>query len=386
MQRLFRSASAGRAASVDIQQEIARSRAASGGPVRSASRDASMKKIWIDLDNSPHVPFFAPIIEELENRGYSVTLTARSAFQVCGLADLYHFKYTRIGRHYGRHKVLKVIGLCIRAARLVPFALRERPALGVSHGSRAQLLACRFLGIPSLLILDYEFARALFAPTWAMAPEVIPESAVRFKGKSLRRYPGIKEDVYVGKFQPDPAIRAELGLADDHVVATVRPPANEAHYHNPASEELFHALMDLLGRQSAVKAVVLPRNEAQAGWLRATWPVLFESGRAIIPRRAVDGLNLIWNSDLVVSGGGTMNREAAALGVPVYSIFRGKIGAVDRYLADQGRLILLETPEDVRTKIDLRRRRQAPPDAGRSNLALRKIVDNISSLIQSAPS
>jgi len=44
-------------------------------------------KIWIDLDNTPHVPFFKPIIRELEKRGHEVVLTARDAFQVCELAD-----------------------------------------------------------------------------------------------------------------------------------------------------------------------------------------------------------------------------------------------------------------------------------------------------------
>jgi uncharacterized protein len=354
---------------------------ARAGSKHSSTSVADGKKIWIDLDNTPHVPFFAPIIEELERRGYQVVLTARSAFQVCGLADLYHFNYRRIGSHYGKHKLFKAVGLCIRAAQLVPFAIREQPALAVSHGSRAQLLASRLLRIPSLLLLDYEFAQVLFAPTWAMAPEVIPNSAIRFPPKSLRRYPGIKEDVYVAKFEPRTEIRAELGLGEDQIVATVRPPASEAHYHNPASDGLFRVLMDFLGKEAAVKTVLLPRNGRQAAWLRDTWPALFASGKVMIPQHPVDGLNLIWHSDFVVSGGGTMNREAAALGVPVYSIFRGKIGAIDRYLADQGRLVLLETAEDVRSKIALRRRGRTGTHVGRCQPALRTIVDNISSLI-----
>ena len=104
-----------------------------------------------------------------------------------------------------------------------------------------------------------------------------------------------------------------------------------------------------------MKLVVLPRNEKQAEELKKQWPTLFSNGTMRIPARVVNGLNLIWASDFVISGGGTMNREAAALGVPVYSVFRGKIGAVDRYLAGQGRLVLLEGVEDVRTKIAVAR-------------------------------
>ncbi|MGH9407504.1 MAG: DUF354 domain-containing protein [Terriglobia bacterium] len=343
------------------------------------------KKIWIDLDNTPHVPFFAPIIEELSGRGYSIHLTARAAFQVCELADLFHLDYQCIGRHYGKHRALKAAGLVVRGIQLLPFALRERPDLALSHGSRPQLLVAALLRIPSVLILDYEFARALLSPTWAMAPDVIPDSSVRFSKKRLLRYPGIKEDVYAPRFRPDASIQAQLGLDQDHVIVTVRPPANEAHYHNPQSEGLFKALIEFLAAKPQVRTILLPRNDRQAAWLRSAWPALFTAGKAIIPEDALDGLNLIWHSDLVISGGGTMNREAAALGVPVYSIFRGKIGAVDRYLADQGRLILLESVEDVRTKIVLNRRcRPAMPQNGHS-APLQKIVDDIVRITQPQP-
>ncbi|MGA8865315.1 MAG: DUF354 domain-containing protein, partial [Candidatus Sulfotelmatobacter sp.] len=112
--------------------------------------------------------------------------------------------------------------------------------------------------------------------------------------------------------------------------------------------------------------------------LRSAWAEALASRKLLIPDHVEDGLNLIWNSDLVISGGGTMNREAAAMGVPVYSIFRGKIGAVDRYLAQEGRLVMVETVEDVRTKIKaVRRSRQLQRSNGRNVSALETIVDNI---------
>ncbi|MGH9452517.1 MAG: DUF354 domain-containing protein [Terriglobia bacterium] len=335
--------------------------------------------IWIDLDNSPHVPFFVPIIQELERRGHSVTLTARDAFQVCGLANFFGLKYKQVGRHYGKYSVLKAYGLCVRALQLFPTGWSPKPDLALSHGSRSQTLAAGIWGIPSLVILDYEFAKrlALFGPTWVMAPEVIPSSAIHHDPRRVLTYPGIKEDVYVPGFRPDPAIKAQLGLNGDSVVITVRPPANEAHYHNPESDELFDAVMDLLGRTPHAKIVLLPRNAKQETSVRAAWAALFSTGKIIVPKHAVDGLNLIWHSDLVISGGGTMNREAAALGVPVYSIFRGRIGAVDQYLADTGRLVLLKNPQDVRTRLILNRRPRPvdPPHAAIDTLTA--IVDSV---------
>jgi len=344
------------------------------------------KKIWVDLDNSPHVPFFTPIIEELESRGFRLLVTARDCFQVCELADLFDLNYKRIGRHYGRNKLLKLIGLATRALQLAPTIIREKPDAALSHGSRSQLLAAAIMRIPSVVILDYEFVRGVvfIKPSWVIVPEVIPNDAIRFDPNRILRYPGIKEDVYVSRFRPDPAIGASLGLNGKDLLVTVRPPANEAHYHNPQSEELFAAVIDFLGRHPDARVILLPRNHRQEISLLRSYPALFKAGKLLVPKRAVDGLNLIWHSDLVISGGGTMNREAAALGVPVYSIFRGKIGAVDRYLADTGRLVLLESIEDVRTKIVLNRRRRPSTVESRPSIALRKIVDDIAAIVTSA--
>jgi predicted glycosyltransferase len=339
-------------------------------------------KIWIDLDNTPHVPFFAPIIQELHRRGYSVVLTARAAFQVCELADLYHLDYKRIGRHYGKNKLMKAVGLCIRTLQVLPVVAHERPVLAVSHGSRSQLLAAAMLGIPSVLLQDYEFARLLLGPTWIMMPEVVGDSAAGFPAGRVLEYPGIKEDVYVPGFVPNPLIRAELGLNEGEIVATVRPPANEAHYHNPESGRLFDAVMQVVSERCDTRIVALPRNERQAAWLRTAWPNLFSARKIVVPQHAVDGLSLIWYSDLVISGGGTMNREAAALGVPVYSIFRGRLGAVDRYLAEKGRLVLLESIDDVRSKIVLQRRQRPMAPQIRESAVLQKIVDDIVRMIK----
>ena len=348
-------------------------------PAVDSSRTVRPKRIWIDLENSPHVPFFKPIIEELEKRGHAVVLTARDCFQVCELADLFGLRYRRVGRHYGKHTTAKFAGLIIRAVQMSPLVLRPRPDLALSHGSRSQFVLSSLLRIPTLTIFDYEYSKwvRFFQPSWVMVPEVMPEAVVGVGRERLLRYPGIKEDVYAPAFRPDPSLRQRLGLAEDDLVVTIRPPANEAHYHNPESEVLLDAVFELLARRPEARAVLVPRTSKQGNELRRRWPQLFESRQVFVPEHVVDGLDLIWASDLVISGGGTMNREAAALGVPVYSIFRGRIGAVDRYLQESGRLTLLESTRDVRSKLNLaRRRRGSAPQVDRHN-TLQTVVDNI---------
>jgi hypothetical protein len=342
------------------------------------------KRIWIDLDNSPHVPFFIPIIDELEKRGYSIFLTARDAYQVVELLDLHHLSCKKIGRHYGKSKTMKVIGACYRALQLIRAARKEDLALAVSHGSRSQLIVAAMLRIPSVAIFDYEYAKSLKAirPTWTMMPEVIYPDGDPHHNERALKYPGLKEDVYVPRFCPDPTTRSRLGVSDQELMVTVRPPASEAHYHNPKSDDLFHAAIDFLGQKPEVRTVLLPRNERQAVWVRNEWPELIKSSKVIIPDHVVDGLNLLWFSDLAISGGGTMNREAAALGVPVYSIFRGAIGGVDRHLSESGRLVLIENVEDLSSKISLRRwkRPETPPKS--QNDTLSAIIHNVVSILE----
>jgi len=276
----------------------------------SESRQLSKKKIWVDLDNSPHVPFFIPIKRELEERGYEVLLTARDAYQVSELVEFYGLNCRKIGRHFGKNKFLKVVGVVTRALRLIPFLLKERPELAVSHGSRAQILASSLLGIKSINIGDYEFVQDLviFRPSWMIVPEIIPTESVGSRKNNILKYRGIKEDVYVPSFRANPSVRNELGLTEQDMVVSIRPPASEAHYHRPESDDLFNAVMEYLKDQPDIKIVLLPRNAHQEAEVREKWPELISRRRVIIPERVVDGLNLIWFSDFVVSGGGTMNR------------------------------------------------------------------------------
>jgi uncharacterized protein len=346
----------------------------------------SQKRVWIDIDNSPHVLFFAPIIEELKRQGVDVRLTARDAYQVSDLLAHYHIDCKVIGGHSGKNKALKALVNCARALQLAPTVARMRPHLGLSHGSRAQVLVCKALGVPSMVLDDYEFSirTGFLESDWTVMPDVIPDAAMSKHCDRVRKYPGLKEDAYVARLLPDPEILRELKISGNPLIVTLRPPADEAHYHDPASDALYSEVVRFLGSQPGVLAVVLPRNARQAKRLQTQWADLIRLGKMIIPGRALDGLNLLWFSDLVVSGGGTMSREAAALGVPAYSVFRGKIGAVDRYLARDGRLTLIETQDDVERKIKLQRwSRPSAPDRS-LRPALTTIIKHVTSVLWDA--
>ncbi|HUO36175.1 MAG TPA: DUF354 domain-containing protein [Candidatus Acidoferrum sp.] len=364
-----------------VQSEI---RLTHASPSRARQCSGLANRIWIDIDNSPHVPFFLPIIDELRKLDFELLLTARDMYQVCELLDFYHLPCKVIGGHYGKNKALKVLSNCTRAVQLIPVAAAFRARLAVSHGSRAQVLVGKTLRIPTLMMHDYEHSikTGFLEPDWTMMPDVIPNEVMSKHPERALKYHGLKEDVYVPRFRPDSSVLSRLGIDSNHLVITMRPPATEAHYHNPEAEILFDAAIRKIAAEPGARGVILPRNARQSKQLKEKWAALISTGRMVIPDAPLNGLNIIWFSDLVVSGGGTMNREAAALGVPVYSVFRGKIGAVDQYLSRNGRLTLLESVEDVNKRLLLRRwtRPQNSNDSDRP--ALRNIVGAIQDIME----
>lgn len=340
-------------------------------------------KIWIDLDNSPHVLFFAPIISELERRGHRVWVTARDRFQIDELATMHDIPHIMVGKDYGKNKLIKISGLLYRAFQLLPIILQDKPDIALSHGSRSQVIASKIAGIPTVMIIDYEFVRLhfpFFCYDNIFIPDAIPIKSIKAKCNNIWRYPGIKEDVYAPGFEPTEEILDELGISQDKVVVTIRPPATNAHYHNVRSEKLFNDVVQFVAEDPDTVIVMLPRNEIQGRAIRETWPGLLETDKMIIPQKALDGLNLTWHSDLVISAGGTMIREAAALGVPAYSIFTGETGCVDRHLAETGRLKLIANSADFLTTIKLEKR--IPHELGlRTDRTLNVIVDKLEDVI-----
>ncbi len=344
-------------------------------------------RIWVDMDNAPHVLTLAPLVRELERRGCKVEITARDYGQTLPLLEAYGLPHRCVGTHAGKNKIKKVAGLLARSIALWSFARRQRFDAVLSHGARGCLLPARLFGLPLIVLMDYEHVFSLPFRRWArliLMPEAIPDDKLVRLGFDLSRvakYPGLKEELYVNDFEPDSKSLRQAGIDLDRIVVVMRPPATMAHYHNPKSETLFFAALDYLGAHPGVQIVLLPRTSTQgAEILRRSHG---KNGNLIVPKTVLQGPNLIWHADLVVGGGGTMNREAACLGLPVYSLFCGPSGAVDRYLIDSGKMQRL-TSETQLGQIALGKRVPKPlrDHLQRSKMLLNYISDKIWSVLQ----
>jgi len=301
-------------------------------------------KVWVDMTNSPHVPFFRPLIRLLEGRGHDVRVSARDFAQTLELLDAAAIAHDIAGPPHGgagRAGKIRAMGSRLRALRA--WAKPQQFDLALSHASHELPLAARSLGVPSAYAYDYEFARAQHtlgsrAATRVIAPAAIPQDRLDRLGATaakLRRYPGLKEEYYLSGFVPDPGVITALGLNPARVLAVVRTPPEMSLYHRHGNP-LFADVLKRLGSDPSVQAVVLPRTPDQRAALRgAAWPSL------VVPEHAIDAQSLIALADLVVSAGGTMNREAVALGTPVWTTFAGTLGAVDEALIAEGRLVEL---------------------------------------------
>ncbi len=309
-------------------------------------------KVWIDLDNSPHVLFFVPIIRALERDGMEVLVTARDFSQTQELAMAQGLDFETIGEHRTHHHfATRVVGTVRRAGQLANYVRKKRPDVAISHGSRGLVLAAWMLGIPSMTLYDYEFISSRVfnqLSSRILAPSVVNPETLRQRGLDLHKftpYPGLKEEVYVYDFQPERSVLTQLNLDQQRVIITVRPPAEWAHYHDEKSGLLFRTLVERLRSEESAQVVVLPRTLQQMKNLVVKYGMASKPFQIV--EHAIDGLSLIWYSDAVFSGGGTMVREAALLGADVYSIFAGKPGSADQALASSGRLKLISEVSEI---------------------------------------
>jgi predicted glycosyltransferase len=314
--------------------------------------------IWFDLDNSPHVPLFRPILCELKKRNVDYFVTARDFAQTKDLLRYWNIEHILVGVHGGRNKVGKIVNLLQRSNRLTKEIRGKEITLAVSHGSRTQLVAAKGMGIPSILMVDYEYTERKifnFLASWLLVPSLIPEQRLAAAGFNLRkvvRYTGFKEEIYLKDFVPDLAFRKQIGLSDDQVLVTLRPPSTTSNYHEGKSERLFQQCLEHFSTDSGTVCLVMNRTDAELDLIPAS---LRKKENISILSKPVDGLQLLWHSDIVVSGGGTVNREAALLGIPTYSIFTGRRPYLDEYLQEIGKLKFLESSVDINS-VEVHRR------------------------------
>jgi predicted glycosyltransferase len=307
-------------------------------------------RVWLDISNSPQVAFFRPLVRLLESRGHVVAISTRDYAQTIELLELHSLPHDVIGPgHGGAGRAGKARAMAGRVRALRAYAKGRGFDVAISHASHELPLVARSLGIPSAYAFDYELARVQHglgcrAARRVVVPDAIPQDRLDRLGASaakVRAYPGLKEEYYLHGFEPDAAALDALGLDRGRVLVVVRTPPEVSLYHRHGNP-LFSEVLERLGRDPEVQAVVLPRTGAQAEAIQSLGlPSL------VLPQHAVDAQSLVARCDLVVSAGGTMNREAVALGVPVYTTFAGEIGAVDEALIRDGRLRKLVSADEL---------------------------------------
>jgi predicted glycosyltransferase len=302
-------------------------------------------RVWVDLTNSPHVLVMRPLIAAMSADGHEVEVTARDFAQTLELCRRFGMKHAAIGRHRGGRLAGKAVGLVSRSLALARWARGRRFDVALGHGSNDVTVAASLLRIPSATAFDYEWAKAQHQVNCRLARAVVVPKAIPperlypygARGK-IRAYEGLKEEYYLADFEPDEAVLAELGLTRERPLVVVRTPPAVSLYHRFENPLFARVLERLAGGEAQV--VVLPRTAEQRAELRR-----FEA--FVVPERAIDAQSLVAYADLVISAGGTMNREAVALGTPVFTTFEGRLGAVDEALLREGRLRRLDDPEQI---------------------------------------
>jgi uncharacterized protein len=297
-------------------------------------------RVWVDLTNSPHVLVMRPLIDAMRADGHEVEVTARDFAQTLELCERFGIEHTAVGRHRGGRVASKALGLASRSLALTRWARGRGFDVAMGHGSNDVSVAAKLLRVPSATAFDYEWATAQHQVNCRLARAVVvpdaipPERLERYgaRGK-IHAYPGLKEEYYLADFEPVPAVLGELGLDRERPIVVVRTPPEVSLYHR-FENPLFGKVLD---RLRGTQTVVLPRTPAQRA----------ELGEFIVPEHAIDAQSLVAYADLVISAGGTMNREAVALGTPVFTTFEGRLGAVDEALLREGRLRRLDDPGQI---------------------------------------
>ena len=303
-------------------------------------------RVWVDMTASAHVLVFRPLIEILRERGDEVEITSREYAQTQQLLALHGLDSHVMGHHGGSSSLGKARAMTGRMYALHGWAKRRSFDVALAHGSHELTITARRLGIPSSTTFDYEFATLQHqlgcrAATKVVVPESIPSERLAAYGAvppKLVQYPGLKEEYYLADFEPDSRVLGQLGVDPGRVIVVLRPPPDVSLYHRH-SNPLFPQTLEHLGRDENVHAVVIPRTQEQRAYVKG-----LALPSVIVPESAVDAQSLIALADLVVSAGGTMNREAVALGVPVYTTYGGRLGGVDEWLIREGRLVPLTDP------------------------------------------
>jgi predicted glycosyltransferase len=315
--------------------------------------------IWVDIANPPQVLFMQPLIGEMQKRNHQITITTRHHSEAVDLADHYKLRHLVIGAHGGGTSIGKGMAIVTRTLKLVQYLSNKKIQLAISGSSYSQALAAKLLKIPFVTLTDYEgnpglhivcrVAQKILTPRFFSKQNLFRYGASENK---IIHYNGLKENIYLNSFIPDPSFFKKAGIPSEKFIITMRPESNVSAYHE-FENPLFDETLKYIVNQKNTFVILLPRNMKQREKYQA-----LGLPNVMIPSHVLNGPNLVYHSDLVIGAGGTMNREAVVLGSFVYSLFMGLLGSVDKYLIDSGKMNWIRSRSEIPT-IKIQKKQQS---------------------------
>ena len=340
---------------------------------------------WVDLVSPSHPFLFRGLTEAWSD--LRVKTTVRRKTETVSLARETGFDFDVRGRDFD-HPTLRKLGIPLRTAQLAA----RVPTADVSLSSRNAMcvLASKVRGIPSIHFTDNDItayvdglrAEELYnwleaRATYTVVPEAFETDELEKHGAdpgSVFTYPGYKEDVYVADFEPDPTFVDRLPF-EEYVV--VRPEALDAAYVDE-TESLVPDILD--GAVDAgCNVVYLPRGRGDRAYADP-----FDSDRVHVPTSAYDGLQLTAHARCVLTGSGTMAREAACMGKPAVSFFPNALLSVDQSLVEEGRILHSRDPERIADYVAGLDADDARLDRSRSRRVREEVVALTDRLVEAA--
>jgi predicted glycosyltransferase len=293
--------------------------------------------IWFDLANSPHVMFFRPVISSIED--FDILITARDFSETVDLLRSFGMEFVLVGKHGGKGKLGKVRSMVERVWKLGEILKGKRVALAVSHNSYDQIVASKIYRIRNITFMDYDKQianhLAFRLSDLVVVQEWFPQEALRYFGaRRVKRYRGLKEEMYLLDFKPDPEVPRIFNIKRPLVFS--RPPSTLSLYQKGYGI-FWETLVYLKNKGADVR--VLPRNPEDE---KICKDLGIESLKKPVPAP-----QLIFWADIFVGGGGTMTREAVILGTPAYSVLP-QPGYLDKKLSEMGLLKFVEDPKEIR--------------------------------------
>lgn len=304
-------------------------------------------KIWIDIQLPPGTQFFRPFISEFSEYG-EICVTARDCAETVGLLENFGIKHYVVGSEKSTISMVKVLNTIKRSLNLyqkvknfdVCFALGNLHSIYVSKmkGKLCINFMDNELGLKGISERRSAFDFGVVkSQTWLadaiIVPSVFPLEGLVADGMKRERiftFNGLKEDVYLADYKPNSSILAEIPF-DNYIV--IRPESSAIYKENVPS--LIPKLTKRLVSEE-FNIIYLPRNMKDVEMVQN----LRASGRIFIPERPLNGLDLCYFSQAVLSGSGTITREAVCMGKKAVSFFPGKnFLAVDLSLIRERRLL-----------------------------------------------